>query len=108
MTNSAYSVSIDGVAVATAVANSQTIGYVEFQSGSVHVPSGSALTTLTYHTSLKPDGPYIAAFNDSNAAVTRTVAAGRSYPIPDVLRGARFIRITGNAAGSVGLTLKTG
>jgi hypothetical protein len=106
MTNQRYSATIPDVTVATAVANSQPINYGGFASGMVHVPAGSSLTTLTWHACLTEDGTYIAAEDAASAAVTQTVAASQAHPIPAALAGARFLKVTGNAAGTIGITLK--
>lgn len=105
MTTAKYSASIGTVAVATSVANSNAISFGDFEFGMVFVPNGSSLTTLTWHTSTDVNGTYLAAHNASGA-ITQTVAADRAYPIPADLVGARFLKITGNAAGVVGVTLK--
>ena len=105
-TSQRYSTSIDTVAVGDAVANSDVINFGDFETGRVHVPAGSALTPLTWHASLSRDGAYTVARDGSNADVTSTVAAGYSYAFPAALLGARFLKITGNAAGVVGVTLK--
>ena len=107
MTNAAYSISRSPVTVQTDVANSETIEFEDFQYGMVYVPDGSSLTTLTWYASLEKTGPFIAADDAAGNAVTQTVAAGQAHPIPSALVGARFLRITGNVAGVVGVTLKT-
>lgn len=106
MTNARYSNSAGSVAVGTSVAASDVIVFGDFASGMIHVPAGSALTTLTWHSSVEADGAYLAAEDAASAAVTQTVAAGQAHPIPSSLSGARFLKITGNAAGVVGVTLK--
>lgn len=106
MTNARYSVSIDNVSVGVAAAASSPIEYGDFASGMVYVPSGSTITTLTWHASLSFNGTYIAADDAAGAAVVQTVAAGQAHPIPAALTGARFLKITGDAAGIVGVTLK--
>lgn len=105
MTTAKYSASIPVVTVDTAVGNSSVINYGDFEKGMVLVPSGSSLTTLTWHASDVEGGAYLPAYNAAGA-ITQTVAAGRSYPIPSDLNGARFLRITGDVAGVVGVTLK--
>lgn len=105
-TTQRYSDSINSVAVATSVASSAAIDFGDFETGRVHVPTGSALTTLTWHASLERDGDYTQVRDSSNADVTSTVAAGYNYQFPAALTGARFVKITGNAAGVVGVTLK--
>lgn len=105
MTNAHYSVSISGVVVAVAEASSKAIPYSDFEKGMVHVPAGSSLTTLTWHVSASERGTYLPAYN-SAGAITQTVQGGRSYPIPSDLQGANYLKITGNASGSVDVTLK--
>ena len=106
MTNQAYSVSVASLAVATAVTGSGTIKYENARSGVVYVPAGSSLTSLTWHASLSEDGPYVAAEDASSAALVQVVAAGQAHPIPAVLEGAMFLRVTGDVAGEIGYTLK--
>lgn len=100
-----FSLDMSSVAVGTAVANSDEISYGEFSAGEVFVPTGSSITTLTWHVAQTAGGTYLAAYNASGA-IAQTVAAGRAYPIPSDLAGARFLKGTGNAAGSIGLSLK--
>lgn len=106
MPNQRFSVNIPEVAVGTAIGDSQAIGYGPFASGMVYVPAGSSLTTLTWHACETADGTYLEAEDASSTAVTQTVAAGQAHPIPESLIGAQFLKITGNAAGTVGVTLK--
>jgi|LakMenE01Jun11ns_1017448.scaffolds.fasta_scaffold9957538_6 hypothetical protein len=106
MTSAKYSVSIPSIAVGTTVAASDAIAFGDFETGMVYIPAGSSITTLTWHASVAQDGTYLAAEDASSAAVTQTVAASQAHPIPAALMGARFLKITGNAAGVVGVTLK--
>jgi hypothetical protein len=106
MTNNRYSNSIGRVSVAAAVADSGAINYGDFAAGMIYIPSGSSLTTLTWHTSMVNDGPYLAAEDAASAALTQTVAAGQAHPIPVALNGARFLKITSSVAGEVGITMK--
>ena len=106
MPNQRKSSHIDSVAVGTAVSGSDAIGYGPYASGMVFVPSGSTITTLTWHACGTEDGTYVAAEDASSNAVTQTVAASQAHPIPAALQGCRFIKATGNAAGTVGVSLK--
>lgn len=106
MTNARYSVSIDSVTVDTSVAASGSIDYSDSVQGMVYIPNGSPLTTLTWHASARVNGEYLAADDATGAAVVQTVAAGQAHPIPSALSGARFLKITGNALGVVGITMK--
>jgi len=106
MTTQRYSVSISSVAVGTAVANSAAIDFEAFETGRVHIPTGSPLTTLTWYSSLTEDGTYTIVRDSSNNNVISAVAADYNYQFPSALTGARFVKIVGNAAGVVGVTLK--
>ncbi len=105
MTTAKYSVSIDSIVVDTAVGDSNAINYSDFERGMVSVPTGSSLTTLTWHVSGSESGTFLPARNAAGA-ITQTVSGGNAYPIPSDLQGARFLKITGNADGVVGVTLK--
>ena len=106
MTTQRYSVSIPSVAVGTSAANSDAVEFEAFETGGVHIPTGSSLTTLTWYTSLTKNGGYTIVRDGSNNNVTSTVAADYNYQFPSALTGARFVKIVGNAAGVVGVTLK--
>ena len=106
MTSAKYSVSIASIAVGTTVAASDAIAFGDFDRGMVYVPAGSSLTTLTWHASTEQNGTYLAAEDATSTAITQTVGASQAHPIPELLIGARFLKITGNAAGVVGVTLK--
>jgi hypothetical protein len=106
MTNARYSASIESVSVGTVAASSTAINYEDSNSGMVYVPVGSTITTLTWHASTSINGAYLAADDAAGAALVQTVAAGQAHPIPAALSGARFIKITGDVAGVVGITMK--
>lgn len=106
MTNQRYSISIPSIAVGTGVSTSDEIEYGGFTDGMVYIPNGSSLTTLTWHSSATKGGSYLAAENAASSAITQTVAQNQAHPIPTELRGARFLKITGNAAGAVAITMK--
>ena len=76
-------------------------------SGEVFVPTGSPITTLTFHAAMNTGGTYTPMYDASGVAVTQTVAAARAYPLPAIAFGAATIRIVVNAAGSVGICLKS-
>lgn len=105
MTTAKYSVSIDSVDVGTVTGQSTVINYGDFESGMVHIPTGSSLTTLTWNVSSSEGGTYIPARN-ADGAITQTVSGGNAYPIPSDLRGARFLKITGDGDEIVSVTLK--
>ncbi len=93
---------VPSVAVDDTLANSVGIDYRSYSTGHFTVPSGSSLTTITWHAAHEDvSGSYIAAYTEANVAVTQTVAASRRYPIPAALAGAHWIRGTGNADGAI-------
>lgn len=107
MSSNHYSATIPSVTVdGSAVADSEAIKYGAYASGSIYVPAGSSMTTLTWFACETVDGTYLAAEDAASAAVTQTVAASQSHPIPVALAGARFIKATANASGVMGVTLK--
>lgn len=101
MTSARYSVSIESVAVGMSVAESGVVNYGDFEKGMILVPSGEVFTELTVNASVKEEGDFLML-----PTVAIAVAGGNAYPIPDELKGARFFKITGDGAGSVGVTLK--
>ena len=100
-----YGETINEVAVGTAVDSSDEIGYESFASGMVFIKT-AGMTTLTWHASATRGGTYMAAEDASSAAVSQTVANNQAHPIPVALLGARFLKITGNVAGTVAISLK--
>jgi hypothetical protein len=72
------------------------------------IPVGSSITSLTWYESDDVGGTYVAAYDDSSppAAVTQTVSAGKGYPIPTILAGARALKIVADASGNVTVSLK--
>ena len=95
-----------GVTVATAVADSEEILFGNYSMGMVHVPSGSTITQLTWYDAPVRGGTYLTSYDADGVAVTQTVVAARSYPIPLALAGAVALKIVGDAEGSVDVTLK--
>lgn len=93
------------VAVATSVATSGNIVFGDFSGGMVFVPTGSSLTTLTWYAATDETGTYLPV-NNADGAVAQTVEGGKCYPIPEDLFGAVYLRIVGNAAGAVLVSLK--
>lgn len=110
MTNSRYTASIGSVAVGTTVSASAAIDFSGSDRGMIFIPGGSTFATLTWHASTSVNGVYSPVKNESNVAVTTAITgitgAGLAYPIPDVVRNASFLKITGDVAGVVGVTMK--
>lgn len=90
------------------LANTKTIPFGGYAGGRIYVPAGSTITTLTFYDAPSEDGTFLASYDDAAtpAAITLTVSAGKSYPIPPKLFGAGAIKMLGNAAGTVHVCLK--
>ena len=93
---------------------SDEILYGEFAGGQVHIPGGSTITSLTWLSTHKEGGDYEAAQHSVDDGVTpltyvatvQTVAANKSYPIPPELFGAYGLKVVGDNAGTVHVSLK--
>lgn len=96
-------------AVLTVTADAATTPVVSFgpsAGGMVFVTALSTATTLNWYATYSRDVTP-GAVSDGTADVSTTVAAGKSYPIPDALYGAPFIAIVTNAGtASVVITVK--
>lgn len=97
------------VDVTTAIGTTETIDYRLWKGGSFSIPSGSSLTTLTFWGGYVDDDgtTFEAAKDEDNAAIVMTVAADARYPFPVALQEFPFVRVVGNAAGTLkGVILK--
>lgn len=106
------------VVLTTNSATTPTISFQKAVAATIHIPAGSSITTLTWYSgytapatagSAESTTVFVAAYDSAAtpAAVTQTVAADRSYPVPVALAGSKYLRVTGNAAGTVYITWKT-
>jgi hypothetical protein len=88
--------------------NSDEILYGEYTSGEIHLASGNTITQLTWYSAPTSGGTYEPAYDYDGAAITQTVAADQSHPIPLALIGCRFIKAvtTGGTGDDVEITLK--
>lgn len=92
---------------ASAASSSTAVPYGLSAGGTIFVPTGSSITTLTFHVADSASGTMVALYDTDNAAVTLTVAADRAYPVPDQCFGAPYWTVTGNAAGTVTVVTKS-
>lgn len=101
----------DGAAAAYSLTTSATttpeIDVNNFAAGQVHVPTGSSITSLTYHAAPDKGGTYLPLQTSAGVAVTQTVAQTKAYDLPAQIAGCRYIRIVADAAGSVTIVGKT-
>jgi hypothetical protein len=115
-----------GQVALTSLTNSLTttpeIPMQEFAGGSIAIPSGSPITTLTFYGAIRPSSDpdptilsgntlapvfYPMHTNDSlDTAITLTVSAGNIYALPANIFALGAIKITVNSAGQVELCFK--
>ncbi len=95
------------VALTDSAATTPAIDIDKYASGEVYIPTGSPITTLTFHVTNISSGTYLPAYDAAGNAVTQTVQAARAYPIPSTVFGASSMKIVVNAAGSIRYSLKT-
>jgi hypothetical protein len=95
-----------GASLNTAVGTTQEIVFGCWIGGQVAVPTGSSITTLTYHATAIQGGTYLPLYDAAGSAVAQTVTAGRVYAMPEAVFGCAFLKIVVNAAGSVEIVLK--
>jgi hypothetical protein len=93
--------------ITDSIATCEELPFGSFAGGSIIVPSGSSLTSLTPYGCNEPGGTYVPIYDSSNTAVSRTVAASRGYAIPDECFGFRFIKFLGNTTGTIKVNLKS-
>jgi hypothetical protein len=75
--------------------------------GRIYVPIGSGITSLTFYDAPHVGGTMVASQDELGSAIVLTVAAAKSYPLPDCLFGASEIAMVANASGNVDVALKT-
>jgi len=89
------------------LADSPAISYQ--RGGNIIIPAASSITSLTFYHGDNPIGgasSYFACYDSDGVAVTLTVAANRSYQIPDALFGCMWIKIVPNVDGEVTISMK--
>ena len=95
-----------GISLDTAIGTTEEIPFENANAGTIHIPTGSAITTLTYHAAPAPGGTYLPLNDKAGAAVTQTVAATKCYELPTAVAGCGALKIVVNAAGLVDLSIK--
>lgn len=101
------------VAITTDVATTPIVDKSGYPLGRIYIPTGSTITTLTFYdqphvkkgTDPASSDAYYTAMDSAGAAVTLTVAAAKSYPLPEGVATSPLLRITGDAAGSITIVL---
>jgi hypothetical protein len=96
----------ESVHVDTVPADADEIDMSRLAGGSVSVPVGSALTSLTIYGATGVGGTYAALYDQDGNAVSLTVAASRHVELPSEVYACGSIKLVGDADGTVDLVLK--
>ncbi|MDX1961835.1 MAG: hypothetical protein SFX18_01700 [Pirellulales bacterium] len=94
------------VNVSATLAECTELDLREAAAGSVLIPSGSGLTTLTPYAAREPGGTYLPLYDAQGLAAAWTVAAGQCHPLPEAVAAVGALRLVGNTTGSVEVVLK--
>lgn len=98
---------LSGVALTAVVGTTPEVNVEGMERGSIHIPTGSPITTLTFHAAPESNGTYVPLKTQGNVAVTMTVAAGGTHPLPpECFHGNKVFKIVANLAGSVNINLR--
>lgn len=98
------------IALTATLNTTPEIDFAGARGGTILIPDGSSITSLTYYAAEKIGGTYLPLNkSDGSAAVAQTVAAGvagNAYDMPGACFGVLAMKIVANAPGSVFMTLK--
>jgi len=97
---------VASLSLTTVLGTTPELAFQHAAGGTVFVPSGSSITSLTYYAATAIGGTYLPLNDASGSAVTQTVAAGKAYDLPAACFGCCALKIVANAAGSVDVSLK--
>lgn len=95
------SYSSDGTYSLTTASTTAEIVYGGVHYAVIFVPTGSSITSLTFHAAPKSGGTFLPLYDTFGDAVVLTVAAGKAYPVPSACQGVGAIKMVGDAAGDV-------
>jgi len=100
------------LAITATLATTPPFSFGNFAGGQVYVPANSSLTTLTWYSAATADGTFTPVQDGAStpAAVTSTVTpstTGCNCKIPADCFACAFLKVVGNAAETIGLSLKS-
>lgn len=94
----------------TATGTTAKLPYGVYSGGTIMIPNGSSITSLTYYAYDNDNGTYHALYDTTVttpvAVVQAGLAADRAYPIRDEAYGVRTLVLVADAAGTVQVDLK--
>lgn len=101
-----FSLPAQTIAITASIGTCDPIDISHAAGGAFIVTVGASLTSLTFYGCDTRGGTYKALYDKNNAAVTRTVAVDRAYPLPDDCYGFPFVKAVGNNTGTLVVTTK--
>ena len=97
---------VGAVTIDSTVADCTVVDVRNYAGGSIHIPNASSVTTITFYGLQSASGTFVACYDNTNTAVTLTVAADRVVQLPDAVFAYSFIKLAGNTDGTGTLFLK--
>lgn len=94
-------------AITTSEATTARLDISKFSSGTVHIPSGETVVTLTFYSAPNSAGTFLPLYDTAGNAVTLTVVNGRAYQIPAAVFGSAIVKMIGNVACTAHFSFKS-
>lgn len=69
--------------------------------------TGAGITSVAFYVCMTRDGTFVALHDATNTAIALTTTAAKGYALPVEAFGFEFLKLVGNAAGTVTLNKKT-
>jgi hypothetical protein len=95
---------IESLAVGTSLTASRSVSLRGYNGGLISVPAGSSITSIKYYISPTETGTYLPLYS-GGSQISTTVAAERVFALDSAIKGAAFLKLKGDATGSVDLHL---
>lgn len=98
------------LAVTDSLDTTPAISFEDVRGAMVFLPAGCAISTLTFYAAPANGGTFVAAYDDTPttpiAAQLTGLDESRCYPVPAKMYGAGAIKMVGDVAGTVYLSMK--
>lgn len=94
------------VSVSATLSDCTEIATINYVSGSVQIPSGSSVTSLSLYGTHTSGDTHVPLYDRDGAAITMTVAAGGVYSLPVEIDDVPYISLVADASDTVSIFLK--
>ena len=95
----------DSVTVSTSESGSDAILKERLAGGSIKIPTGSSITSLTFYGAFQGTDTFFKILDADGAVLQRTVAAERIIPLPTECYGIPILKLVGDSSGEVDVFL---